>query len=105
MKEEGSTEHKIDIASEDKQNNQDEKEKDTKEDISQADNNGADSEQKQDEEKTEKTDAEEVEEKPEEVAIEVADSVAVPLEKGSKNETLTITSTTGLVYHEQYKGW
>ena len=90
MKEEGSAEHKIDVASEDKLTTEDEKDKDTKEDTNTADNEGAGPEQKQDEEKPpEGTNADKAEEKPEEVAIAMAESVehvAVPIEEEAKTE-------------------
>lgn len=83
VKEEESTEVKIEVELDDKQNNKDEKEKDTEQDPNAVTSDGTDSEPKQVVEKsTVQVDVDTLEEKPVEVAAEKIDSVehvAVPI--------------------------
>lgn len=105
VKEEVSVEQKIDVTSEDKQSTEDEKDKDTKEDTNIAGDDGTVPEQKQHEEKSDETDVDKGEEKPDEVAIEMADSVghvAVPVEEaktesveGDEGEVKTESTESG----------
>ena len=91
MKEEASVAQKIDVTSEDKQSTEDEKDKDTKEDTNIVGDNRTAPEQKQLEEKPDGTDVDEGEEKPDTVAIEMADGVehvAVAVEEEAKTENV-----------------
>ena len=91
MKEEASVTQKIDVTSEDKQSTEDEKDKDTKEDTNIVGDSGTAPEQKQLEEKPDGTDVDRGEEKPDTVAIEMADGVehvTMPVEEEAKTENV-----------------
>lgn len=105
MKEEGSLAQKTDVTSEDKQGTEDEKDKDTKEDPNIV-GDGTTPEPKQLEEKPDETDGDKGEEKPDAVAIEMADSVehvAVPVEE-EEAKTENVEGGEGEVKTESTEG-